>query len=215
MLRLVPAVPVLAAALLSLGVLAQDSGLTPARLAELQHAEALALQEVDAKFGGRPASELSADERREQIRAREATSTRVLRAQGVDPKAYARRTATLSREEQAQVAAARAELERAGAGPRTAAEVEVVRGTDANDVDAPGEGDVLILRGAEAQESGTAEDFTPGQAETNGVEPDVPTSSPATSVEIVRGSLEGEEDVAAEPAPKPKPKTKTRSKKNR
>lgn len=119
-------------ALASLTTGAQQTELSPARIAEVQLAEERALAAVEAEFGNRPPSELTADQRRALIRARAAASADVLRQRGIDARTYARRTATLSRTEQKRVAEARAEL-LSKTHVREESDVEIVRGPEADE----------------------------------------------------------------------------------
>ncbi|MBJ6763963.1 hypothetical protein JGU66_24590 [Myxococcaceae bacterium JPH2] len=85
---------------------AEDSALTPEKVAEIRRDESKAQAKVDAANGNRKPSELSSAERKEVIRQQSEASSQVLAKHGVSAKEYARYTARMGREDSAQADAA-------------------------------------------------------------------------------------------------------------
>jgi hypothetical protein len=85
--------------------------LTPEQLAKVQHERDKALLDVSKKYGGKPSSELTQDERREMIKDQREAESQVLEKNGVDPKEIARYEAKLSLDDRAATKAAKKELE--------------------------------------------------------------------------------------------------------
>ncbi|HLT31515.1 MAG TPA: hypothetical protein VK013_15875 [Myxococcaceae bacterium] len=92
-----PALAAATALLWGAPVLAEE--LTPRRLAEIQHAEEMALKKVQSEFGNRKPSELSTRERRDFIRKQNEALNKVHGDLKVDVKSYARTLATQTRTE--------------------------------------------------------------------------------------------------------------------
>lgn len=92
-------------------VWAQEEKLTPEQIAAIRRDEQAAQARVSAAYGHRQPSEMSAEERRQAIRDQQAAGLAVLEKHGVSDKAYARRTARLSREELAAVSREEKRLE--------------------------------------------------------------------------------------------------------
>lgn len=86
---------------------------TPEQAAKLQHDVQKAQDEVDKKYQGR---ELSADDRKQQIRDRAAAENGVLEKAGVDRKEYARANAKLSKDDRAAIESEKAKLDKKDKG---------------------------------------------------------------------------------------------------
>jgi hypothetical protein len=105
---------------LALALLADE--LTPQKAAQVQHDREKALAAIAQKYGNKPSSELSQDERREMIRDQRAAEDAVLAKNGVDAKAMARYEATLSLSERAAEKNEKQRLEKKDADDKQAAE---------------------------------------------------------------------------------------------
>jgi hypothetical protein len=85
--------------------------LTPEQLAKVQHERDKALEEVKLKYGGKPSSELTQDERRDMIKDQREAESQVLEKNGVDAKEIARYEAKLSLDDRAATKAAKQQIE--------------------------------------------------------------------------------------------------------
>jgi hypothetical protein len=95
-------------ALLSTAAAAED--LTPERLAEIQRDEQKAIEKVNAAHGNKKPSEMDNEERRQVAQEQQSATQKVLDQHGVTPKAYARSSSAMSREEREQVEDAKRQL---------------------------------------------------------------------------------------------------------
>jgi flagellar motor protein MotB len=82
------------------------SDISPEQAAQMKADEAKNLEAVSKKFGGRKSSELSADERREMIRAQADAERKALEKNGLSAKEWSRHSQTLSRQGAAETKAA-------------------------------------------------------------------------------------------------------------
>lgn len=118
------------------------SELTPQRLAEIQRAEAAALEKVHSDFGNKKPSELSASERSAYIRRQNEALNQVHAELKVDTKRYARTLARQTRAEREALHEAQKALEDGKAQPGTGVEVIGAEPAPSTviDLDAQGEG---------------------------------------------------------------------------
>ena len=96
---------------------------TPEQVAKIQHDVQKAQDEVDKKYQGR---QLSAEERKQQIKDRGAAEGTVLEKAGVDRKEYARASAKLSKDDRAAVESEKVKLEKKDKGDGKSGSKEVV-----------------------------------------------------------------------------------------
>lgn len=144
--------PLLVLAVLTLASASSAAELPLEKIAEVQLAEAAALEKVAAKYGHRPSSELTTEERREMIRDQQRALEAVQTDTGVSQKEYARAVARLTPEENRAVAKKIVELKaqraKAKAGPEPA--VEIYEGLDESQLEQldsplPADGGVQVL----------------------------------------------------------------------
>lgn len=120
---------------------AEGPQLTPAQLAKVQHEEEKARALVDSAFGKRKSSELTNEERGEQIRLQQSEVKRVHEALEVDPKAHARQLARLPPEQREEMDAFKealvadeAEARKADVGDEG---IEIIHGLEEADAPTP------------------------------------------------------------------------------
>src|SRR4051812_44586907 len=123
--------------LFALPALAEDD-LTPEKTAKIEREKVKAMETVDKKYGGRKSSEMSSDERKEQIADQAAAERAVLEKNNVSAKSYTIYTAKMNTADRAatkdaaakleakekQEAAAATEKEKSAGGPK---EIQVQR----------------------------------------------------------------------------------------
>lgn len=80
--------------------------LPPDQVAKLKREQKASAQAVEKKYGNKKPSELSAEERKALAKEKAAAEREVLEKAGVDPKAFARQEAGMSRSERAALDAA-------------------------------------------------------------------------------------------------------------
>jgi hypothetical protein len=131
-------------------ILAADP-LTPTQAAAIEVEQQKAQAEVNERFGNKPSSELTSDERREMIRAQADAEKKVLEKNGVDAKTWARYMQSRGRSEFKSLNDAKKELtEREKAKQTSAAEEQkevVIEKGGVTDVNVEGSDAVLIDRG--------------------------------------------------------------------
>ncbi|PTL76083.1 hypothetical protein [Vitiosangium sp. GDMCC 1.1324] len=146
-------------------VLAGD--LTPEQIARIRREEKAAAEKVNAAHGNKKSSELSAAERRQMIREQQEAIQEVMDKNGVSRKDYARQTARMGPEQNAQVEAADKALEAkekaaqaAKSQEQGAGEIQVQNGfNDENPVTVEGQenGLPVVEHGIPAGEEGLPE----------------------------------------------------------
>ena len=93
-------------------------------MAEIRRDEQAAQDKVNAAYGNRKPSEMSNEERAQAAKDSQAAGQAVMEKHGVSDKEYARRVATMSREEREAVAQEEKKLEEKDKAARAAKEAE-------------------------------------------------------------------------------------------
>lgn len=128
--------------------LARAEDVPPDKLAVIQAEEKKALAAVAAKYGNKPSSQLSTDERAQLIHDQQAAAQKVYDQFGVSAKDVARAEATLTVEERKQLDAAKQELASAGDSKTDKAGKADQKNQDGK----AGEDEVEIIRGSSDEE---------------------------------------------------------------